>query len=356
MKKILLVGNDPSVKGGITTVISQILEYDWKKKNIELKFITTYIDKSNIQKILFFVIAYLKILINFIFWRPDKIHIHMSYQGSFTRASTIQKLAKLFKIEVIVHLHGSEFKKWYDKLNDKKKSKVKSFIKNSNYFVVLGEKWNKIVREIEPTANLIVINNAVRIPNQIAHYNSFFNILFLGVLIKRKGIDDLIDSASLLINKYNVKNIKFLIAGTGNEEEQLKKKVINLKLEKYIEFIGWVDNEKKEELFKESQLFVLPSYNEGLPMSILEAMSYGIPVVATNVGDISTAVIDNKTGELIYSGDVEKLAEKIYNMVKLDKQNWSLFSNNCLELIKKNFSSEEFYKKIEMIYKGEENS
>ena len=194
MRKILMIGNDLSVKGGITTVINQILDYEWKKENIELKFIPTYIEKNNFMKVIFFIIAYIRIFFYLIFWKPDKIHIHMSYKGSFIRASFIQKLSKSFKINIIVHLHGSEFKKWFNSLDRKKQEKVKAFIKETDTFIVLGKRWNDVIQEIEPKARIRIINNATPIPENSTYYNIPFTILFLGVLIKRKGISDLIDS------------------------------------------------------------------------------------------------------------------------------------------------------------------
>ena len=125
--KVLMVGNDKSVHGGITTVINQLQSYNWKEKQINLDFIPTYIDGNAIKKILFFLIAYIKIFFYMLIKRPSIIHIHMSYKGSFTRAYFIKKLSSLFKVKTVIHLHGTKFKKWYDEdCNKKKKEKVKS--------------------------------------------------------------------------------------------------------------------------------------------------------------------------------------------------------------------------------------
>ena len=121
-----MVGNDESVHGGITTVINQFKQYDWNKKNIDLKFIPTYIEKNAIKKLLFFLRAYLKIIMYCIIFKPDVVHIHMSYKGSCSRAYCIHKLCYILKIKDIIHLHGSEFKRWYDEdCSERKKKKVK---------------------------------------------------------------------------------------------------------------------------------------------------------------------------------------------------------------------------------------
>lgn len=351
--KVLMVGNDESVHGGITTVINQFKQYDWKEKDVDLKFIPTYIEGNVINKSLFFLMAYLKIIWYCLIFKPDIIHIHMSYKGSFSRAYYIHKLCYIFKIKDIIHLHGSEFKKWYDEDCDlKKKRKIKTFLRECNKIIVLGKEWEKRILSIEPFAKTVIINNTVSIPDVEAKFNKDeFNILFLGVIIKRKGIYDLLDAISALKEKTDLNNVKFIIAGNGIEEEKVKNKSKNLKIDNYINFTGWIDSIQKKELLKKSQLLVLPSYNEGLPMAILEAMSYGIPIVATNVGDISEAVMNEENGFLIKAGNVEELTDSIFKIINFNQMEWKKFSNNSKKIVKEKFSDEEYFKKFEMIYK-----
>lgn len=346
MTKVLMVGNAPTVKGGITTVINQFRNFDWNKKDIDLKFIPTYIDKNAIIKILYFIMAYVRIIFVCIFNKPDIIHIHMSYKGSFTRTYFIQKLAMKFKIKNIVHLHGSEFKKWYDTLDEKKKSKVRLLLYRSDKFIVLGNVWNDVIKNIEPNTKTIILKNSVKIPNVKVAFNDKKTLLFLGVLIKRKGAHDLIEALS----RIKIKNYKLLIAGSGIEEANLKELVNKYNLNENVEFLGWVDFEGKSKLLANSQILVLPSYNEGLPMSILEAMSYGIPILSTNVGDISTVVINGKNGYLCNPGNVELLSEHLSTLINMQKEQWEVLSNNARETIIKEYSEDEYFKLVEEMY------
>lgn len=307
--KVLMVGNHPLVKGGITSVIGQLLSHDWDADGIDMTFVPTYIDKNAIVKAFYFVIAYLKIL--GIFWlnRPDVVHIHMSYKGSFYRKYSIHKLCKRYKVPDMIHLHGSEFKKWFDESDEKTRNKIRKLLQECDKFIVLGNKWNMSVKEIEPRTNTIIINNTIHIPDDTVQWSeNKFQILFLGVLIKRKGIVDLIQAINILKEKKKLHKLSFVIAGSGTDEEYLKKQVNDYDLGSYVKFTGWINGERKEKLLKESQAFVLPSYNEGLPVAILEAMSYGMPIVATDVGDISSAVINDVNGYLIQPGDTNELA------------------------------------------------
>ena len=345
MTRVLMVGNHGSVKGGITTVINQFREFNFKKNDIIFKFIPTYIDKNNLFKIFYFIFAYIRILIFCIFVRPNIIHIHMSYKGSFTRAYCIQRISCFLGIKNIIHLHGSEFKKWYDSLGDNKKQKVKSLLRDSDVFIVLGEKWNKVIKEIEPETKTLVLSNSIKISNCTTVYRNYKKILFLGVLIKRKGVHDLIEA----LNKLSNHNYKLIIAGEGVEEDNLKRMVKSYDLEDNVDFVGWINSEDKFKLLSNVQFMVLPSYNEGLPMSILEAMSYGVPVLSTNVGDIPS-VVDENNGFLFEPGDIEKLSDILNYVIQLDEDTWNLFSKNSRETAEKMFSEDNYFDRILNLY------
>lgn len=349
-KKVLIIGSDSTVKGGITSVIDSFLNNEWK--DIEVQLLPTYIEGNSMKKINFFIRSiyiYLKRLMKNDF---DIAHVHMSYNGSFYRKLLIIKLSNLFKKKVILHLHGSEFEVFYNKSNNLIRKLIKNLFESCNCVIVLGDKWKQVIKKIAPKANIEVFNNAVKVPDYTVKWNKEkINILFLGVLIKRKGIYDLIEAIRIL-NSRNIvkeKNLNFIIGGTGKEENAIKELIKEHKLEHCVQMVGWVDGEKKENLLKKSQLFVLPSYNEGLPMAILEAMSYGIPIISTDVGSISEVVKDNETGFLIKPGEAESLAKAIIKVINLEEV-WKVQSMTCKELIYAKFNEEEYFNEIKKLY------
>ncbi|MGO2765975.1 MAG: glycosyltransferase family 4 protein [Streptococcus thermophilus] len=348
--KVLMLGNDPSVKGGITSVISQLLTHDWNSEGIDMKFIPTYVETNNVRKIFFFAKALRRINKELKTNKPDVVHMHMSYKGSFTRKFFLHKLCKKNNIPDIIHLHGSEFKKWFDESDDKKKEQIQTLLKESAGFIVLGDKWNKAVKEIEPKTNTVVVSNTVHIPDYTVEWKQPFTILFMGVLIKRKGVADLINAIYLLNKENKLDNVRLVIAGSGAEEAELKAMCTQLGLDNYIEFAGWTAGEKKEKLFRESQMLVLPSYNEGLPIAILEAISCGMPVVATNVGDISSAVIDGENGYLIEPGDVLAIKQAIEKIV-WDPEVFNKMVTASRQLAESGFSDEKYFSCINDLYK-----
>ena len=345
MIKVLMLGNHPLNKGGMTSVISQIRDHDWSRDGISLSFIPTYIPGNPVKKILFFIIALIKILWIFAFSKPDIVYMHMSYKGSFTRKYIIHKICMLFSVKDIVHLHGSEFEKWYNSVSAHKKNKIKKLLSGCSKFIVLGCEWKNVILKIEPSTNIFIINNGIKIPKYTVHWNEkVINVIFLGVLIPRKGVADLIHAVKNIKNNNITDNIKVIIAGTGEEEDELKSLVKAERLEDIVSFEGWITGEKKKKLFLHSQILVSPSYNEGLPISILEAASYGLPIVSTNVGDISSVVKDGVNGYLIQPGDIEALSEHILLMT--DKQRWEKFSHMSRKIAEEQFSIDLFYSRL----------
>lgn len=347
--KILMIGNSHKVKGGITSVIQQIECHKWSAQNIEMKFIATYNEGNNLYKTVFFIYSYIKIFIKFILWKPDVIYMHMSHHGSCLRKYLIYKMAKRMNIKTVIHLHGSEFNDWYKKINLKKQKQIKELLRNCNAFIVLGTKWKSIIKHIEPKTNVYILNNCVEIPKEICTRNNTINALFLGVLIKRKGVSDLIEAIKILKNKDILNKFNFYIAGEGEEKEFLIKKCIEYEICDKVKFTGWINNSEKMKLMQNCNLMILPSYNEGLPICLLEGMSYGMPLISTDVGDISVAVQDNVNGFLFKPGDVKSLAVYLEKMI--DKDLFIKFSKNSRSLAEKNFSDKLYFNKLETIFR-----
>jgi glycosyltransferase involved in cell wall biosynthesis len=136
-------------------------------------------------------------------------------------------------------------------------------------------------------------------------------VLFLGRIGERKGTFDLIRAAERL----KAIDVRFLIAGDG-DVERANAAIRAADLTNQVEVLGWVDDQRVVELLGHSDLYALPSYDEGLPMGILEAMASGLPIISTPVGGIPDAVIDGANGYLIEPGDSEALADRILTYSK----------------------------------------
>ena len=348
---ILMIGSDLSVKGGISSVVKQFINHKWDE-GIKIDYIPTYIESSKISQILYYIKSLIKIVNHILLKNVDIVHIHMSHTGSFYRKYIILKINKLFGKKVIIHLHGSEFKKFFDKTNNLTKYLIRDMMKTVDKMLVLGENWNNTIKEIEKTTKTQILLNTVCIPNNITiQEKEKVNILFLGALVTRKGIFELVDAVKNLNEKNLLEeyDVKFIIGGTGKEERKIKDKIREYKLNDYVKLVGWIDKDRKEELLTTSHGFVLPSHNEGLPIAILEAISYGLPVISTKVGSIDEAVINNYNGFLIEPKVVEDLEDALIKIIK----SYSLRSEqgeNSRKLAIEKFNDDKYFEEITRLY------
>jgi glycosyltransferase involved in cell wall biosynthesis len=162
-------------------------------------------------------------------------------------------------------------------------------------------------------------------------------VTYVGKLEKWKGIDTLIKSFEIIHQQ--VKNVRFIIAGTGSLEGTLRES--NLP----IEFLGAVPYEKMPAVYQQSSAVLLPSYMEGFPCTGVEAISCGVPVVASDVGDVKEIVIDRETGALAKPGDFKKIADSTIEILKDEGLRRKLGQNGRAH-VEKNFSYDAIIPKI----------
>jgi glycosyltransferase involved in cell wall biosynthesis len=145
------------------------------------------------------------------------------------------------------------------------------------------------------------------------------NILFIGRLSEKKGIPFLLDAFSTVSKMTN--SVKLTIAGDGPDLDNLKKLCNDLRISNKVYYPGYVTGEDKEHYLNQADILVVPSIEtdqgdtEGLPVVILEGMSRGVPIVATDVGGISEVIKDNYNGRLIPQKNESALAESIIDLL-----------------------------------------
>lgn len=309
---VLMVGPHRKVKGGISTVVNNY--YGSKLISaVNLKYVPTMIDSNKSVKFIYGIVAYIRILLILLFFRIDIVHIHMSSRASFYRKSVIVKMGKIFKKKIIIHMHGSDFDVFYHKeSNEKQKKIIRQTLSCSDIILALSEEWKEKIKKYCGNTEILVLYNAAIIPESNLYSNNSCYISLMGRLDERKGVYDLIHVIGEICSKYPY--LKFKLAGDG-DLERLKKNIKSLGIEKNVEVLGWINNEKKFEILKKTLIYLLPSYNEGMPMSIIEAMSYGIPAVTSDVGGIPRLIKHGENGYLIKPGDIEALKKYLFKLI-----------------------------------------
>jgi len=135
-----------------------------------------------------------------------------------------------------------------------------------------------------------------------------FNVIFTGRLVEDKGADILVDIIKYVNDKLELKNIRFIIAGSGSYEQEIRALAQNYK---NVVYLGYVNRQALPKVYMEANLFLLPSRTEGFPLSLLEAQSCGLPAVGSNIPGISDVIVEGVTGRLIEPRNVKSFAEAI---------------------------------------------
>ncbi|MGB0713551.1 MAG: glycosyltransferase family 4 protein, partial [Gammaproteobacteria bacterium] len=239
-------------------------------------------------------------------WRPSLVHIHTCSNFTFWRNGIDVLISRLFFRPVVLHIHGGRFDRFLADMGWGRGWWARRILHAAARVVVLGEDWR---RRLEPwcrPGSIEVINNGVPVPDATACgvTRERVKVLCLAAYTPAKGQEDLLRAASGLsgLEIYLVGNE--LKAGEG---ERLVQLAAALDMEDRVHVTGPRSGSDKDELFDAAGIFVLPSYIEGLPMSMLEAMSWGLPVVVTRVGAIPEVVEDGVQGLLVEPGDVPGL-------------------------------------------------
>ncbi len=344
--KICMVGPDPKVMGGIATVVSGYLNSSLIKE-YDITYVSSYKDGNKLKKFIVAVLAYIKFIWICTFNRPNIIHIHSSFGASFYRKMFFIIIGKLFAIPIINHIHGAEFDKFYTKATSKKKKLIYKIYLMCYKIIVLSKEWKDKFEKVIDGSKIEIVENFSVVPSNITAAENRDNVvLFLGYIGIRKGAYDIPNVVKEVI-KY-VPNVRFILCGNG-EVDKLKRIIKENNLDKNIELTGWINNKQKYELLNTSKIYFLPSYNEGLPMSILEGMSYGLPIVSTNVGGIPTVISSGFNGFIYDPGSTLEFANAILKLLKNQQLCTEIHKNNINMIVKK-YSLEVNVSKISAIY------
>ncbi|MEW6685312.1 MAG: glycosyltransferase family 4 protein [Candidatus Edwardsbacteria bacterium] len=144
-------------------------------------------------------------------------------------------------------------------------------------------------------------------------------------------------------------HLKLLICNEGSEENSLKALTEKLNLSNYVEFLGWLSEEKIRDCLAESDIFVLPSLRESFPVSVMEAMSMELPVIATRVGSVPELVLHGKTGILIKPKDVTELREAISKLIK-NPELRMIMGKQGRRLVEEKYDCQDCLRKLKTLY------
>lgn len=312
---VIMAGPRLDVKGGISSFAKNYLSPE-PPEGLKITYHPTTIDGNRITKSFYFIKSIASFVVRLIFDRTIKVvHICSASKGSFYRKLMVLLISKIFRKKAIFHIHGAGFDVFYDKGPYLNRFFIRWALDISDTILVLSETWLSKISAMTTNGNIKVIPNTVDTSDirSIRARDSKWNIFTAGRLEKRKGTYDILEIAPFILKE--MPDVKFYLAGDGDIE-----KVRRLSREKGIEksviLLGWLDRRGLLDAFMNAAIFLLPSYHEGMPVAILEAMAAGLPVISTRVGGIPEIVEDGVNGFLVNPGEKERLREQILKLLK----------------------------------------
>jgi glycosyltransferase involved in cell wall biosynthesis len=197
-----------------------------------------------------------------------------------------------------------------------------------------GKYWNLFFINVlgQEKSKLQVVHNWIDLAkynHSIHKLNSPIKITFLGWINENKGIWNLLEVVKVLENKDFILNI----AGNGKDFEKLKKKIIEEELENKINLLGWIYGDEKVKLLNDSDIFILPSFKEGLPNALLEAMASFNAIITTNVGAIPDIIQNSFNGFLVKPNDTNQLTEALEIYLE-NNEMIHIHAKNALETVR----------------------
>lgn len=314
-RRVLVLGPDPAAQGGVAAVIGTLLD-GWPAEGDAPppRLLATAVDGGKGLKLAAGLSALARFAVLAATRRVDLAHIHFAAKTSFYRKAVFILLAAALGLPVVGHAHSGLFPGFYRSRGTLGRAYVRFVLNRLDRLVVLSDEWADFYRDLYSRGEPVVVPNPAAIPERLERRPAKTGavLLSLGRLGKGKGTYDILAAIPAILERHP--DTEFHFGGDG-EVEEVRRIAAAAPWGDRVRLLGWVSGAEKAAALRDADVFLLPSYAEGLPMALLEAMGHGIPVVTTPVGGIPQAVSDGVNGVLVPPGDVGALTAAILGLL-----------------------------------------
>ena len=316
-RKVLMIGPALCQRGGIATVEATYVE-TWKRSEYDLRLVATYTShyNSKARKLAIALWALVCAAWQLLFWRPDVMHVHFSGGGSFYRKSLFILLTRLSfaRPAVVLHCHAADFDSFYENARAPAQAFIRWTLARSDKVLVLSSSSRRLFQGILPGHSIEILWNPVECPVIEATSRERI-VLMLGELGIRKGTYDVLKAIPEILAR--CPDLEFWFGGDGDVAQV--KAIVEVKpWRDQVRVLGWVNSWDKKQLLKKVLMLLLPSYHEGLPLAMLEAMASGVPIVSTPVGGTADLITDGQEGLLLTPGAVSEIVSAVTMLAQDD--------------------------------------
>ena len=303
--QVLQLGPDLDVRGGVSSVEQLICDY--LPAYASVRHVPTMNEGSRVARLAMFARAGVTLARALDSLEPTVVHIHFASRGSTLRKMLLAQMVIRARRPLILHAHGASFDQFHRRLPPFLRSLVNRTLQQANMLITLSSQWRDFyTRECElAPSQVMVLPNPVRVPARCPDRanRSLVQFVHLGRLGKRKGTYDLLEAFTALPEGLRAR-ARLVLAGDGDVDGVRK---LAEGHGDRVRVLSWIDASERDRLLTESDVFVLPSYAEGVPMSLLEAMAAGLPAITTAVGGIPDVLTDGAEGSIVVPGDRAQL-------------------------------------------------
>jgi len=307
-----MLGTSPGARSGIASLVQAYAAHGLFQR-WNAVYLPTHRDGGRADKLALASGAWLDVATRLAVGRVALLHIHLASYASFWRKAFFMLPAGLLGVPYVLHLHGGAFSDFYAAQPAPARAFIRARLRGAARVIALSPGQRDALAAIEPKARVEVIANPVDVPAwQASLEMPPPTVLFLGMLRERKGVIDLLRAWPSVLEA--IPEATLVLAGSG-EIADAGRLIGELGIERSVRIEGWVEGDAKERLLRHAWVAALPSHVEALPMAVLEALASGVPVVATRVGGIPSAVEHQRQGLLIEAGDVSALARSLVSIL-----------------------------------------
>lgn len=319
--------------------------------NISTSKAINEIGKGSFAKVIIYLQIIKQLIAKLLTNRYDLCYMAISSKGvAFYKDLLVVAIVKLSGTRIVYHLHNKGINTRQDNLVN---NLLYRFAFDSVSVILLSKLLYKDIQKYVLPDQIYICPNGIERANlerktEIVKEN--IEILFLSNMIKSKGVFILLDACKILSKK----NIDFSCSFVGGradvDKSKFKSKVKNNNLTNYVRYLGPRYGKEKEKCFNKADAFAFPTFYhfECFPLVLLEAMSFGLPIVSTNEGGIPDIVEDGKTGFICKTKDAKDLAEKLEILIKNPELRWKMGSAGRRKF-EQNFTLEHFEIRLKKI-------
>lgn len=345
-REVLWASTSLATKGGVTSCVRTLLATPLREA-WAIRHIGTHRDGGKATKVGAFASA-LPAFVVALARRPVLVHLHMASYGSFVRKATLAGLARSAGVPVVVHLHGGEFDQFHDRAPRPVRAAIRVTLERAAAVLALGDQWAQRLHRIAPRARVLVVPNSVTPvgPARQPDAGDPVRVVYLGAIEDGKGSFVLLD-AWAKVSAAAATPARLVLAGNG-QVARARARVAELGLGATVTVREWQSPVEVAELLRSAQVLTLPSFAEGQPMAVLEAMANGLCVVATDVGGIPE-LLGADGGLLVPPRDVDALADALLRAVD-DPEERVVRGERALQRVRDRFDTEVVWRRIDDLY------